>query len=227
MSEITETEIKSMTKKQNYMRGYRDGKSDVLDKLGAEIMSLTNDDTPERIWNVDVLEIIDKYKNDESSEFAEIALKVLRKEQVYKENIQNQMRILQDLWKDHGTPEITTNRVSEVYRDFCKQELTSWQEIEGDLIRADSHDLVQAIGKSTSINITRYKKKLHELDDVRVQLFDELLLGKESELKEKCDDDLYAKLLDLKEYPTGIYIDLLAFNDFLHITDYQLVQETN
>ena len=34
----------------------------VLDKIRAEIMSLTNGDTPERIWNVDVLEIIDKYK---------------------------------------------------------------------------------------------------------------------------------------------------------------------
>ena len=37
MSERTETEIKSMTKEQNYMCGYRDGKSDVLDKLRAEI----------------------------------------------------------------------------------------------------------------------------------------------------------------------------------------------
>ena len=33
MSEISETEIKSMTKEQNYMRGYKDGKSDVLDKI--------------------------------------------------------------------------------------------------------------------------------------------------------------------------------------------------
>lgn len=33
MSEISETEIKSMTREQNYMRGYRDGKSDVLDKI--------------------------------------------------------------------------------------------------------------------------------------------------------------------------------------------------
>lgn len=37
MSEITETKIKSMTKEQNYMCGYRDGKSDVLNKLRAEI----------------------------------------------------------------------------------------------------------------------------------------------------------------------------------------------
>lgn len=34
----------------------------LLDKIRAEIMSLTNGNTPERIWNVDVLEIIDKYK---------------------------------------------------------------------------------------------------------------------------------------------------------------------
>ena len=37
MSEISETEIKSMSKEQNYMRGYKDGKSDVLDKIRAEI----------------------------------------------------------------------------------------------------------------------------------------------------------------------------------------------
>ena len=40
MSEISETEIKSMTKEQNYFRGYRDGKSDVLDNLRAEIEQL-------------------------------------------------------------------------------------------------------------------------------------------------------------------------------------------
>ena len=37
MSEISETEIKSMSKEQNYMRGYEDGKSDVLDKMRDEI----------------------------------------------------------------------------------------------------------------------------------------------------------------------------------------------
>ena len=37
MSEISETEIKSMTKEQNYFRGYKDGKSDTLDKIRAEI----------------------------------------------------------------------------------------------------------------------------------------------------------------------------------------------
>ncbi len=36
MSEISEIEIKSMTKEQNYMRGYEDGKSDVLDKIRIE-----------------------------------------------------------------------------------------------------------------------------------------------------------------------------------------------
>jgi len=36
MSEISETEIKSMTKEQNYMRGYKDGKSDALKLLKQE-----------------------------------------------------------------------------------------------------------------------------------------------------------------------------------------------
>ena len=34
----------------------------ILDKIRAEIVDLTNGDTPERIWNVDALQIIDKYK---------------------------------------------------------------------------------------------------------------------------------------------------------------------
>lgn len=37
MSEISETEIKAMTKEQNYLRGYADGKSDVLDNIRTEI----------------------------------------------------------------------------------------------------------------------------------------------------------------------------------------------
>lgn len=37
MSEISETEINAMTKEQNYIRGYKDGKSDLLDKIRAEI----------------------------------------------------------------------------------------------------------------------------------------------------------------------------------------------
>ena len=45
MSEISEIEIKSMTKEQNYMRGYEDGKSDVIDKIRAEIK--------EWYWQVD------------------------------------------------------------------------------------------------------------------------------------------------------------------------------
>ena len=36
----------------------------VLDKIRAEIISLTDGDIPERIWNVDVLEIIDKYRSE-------------------------------------------------------------------------------------------------------------------------------------------------------------------
>lgn len=64
MSEISETEIKSMTKEQNYMRGYKDGKSDVLDKIRAEIDGLTYfwcEVNPKSVID-DVLEIIEKYK---------------------------------------------------------------------------------------------------------------------------------------------------------------------
>lgn len=68
MSEISETEIKAMTKEQNYLRGYKDGKSDVLDKLRTEItykqeIELKGEETSE--WNEcikEVLEVIDKYK---------------------------------------------------------------------------------------------------------------------------------------------------------------------
>lgn len=65
MSEISEIEIKSMTKEQNYMRGYEDGKSDVLDKIRAEISEYKDDMIihAERNEMIDiVLGIIDKYK---------------------------------------------------------------------------------------------------------------------------------------------------------------------
>lgn len=52
-------------KQWEYDRGYDKGKADVLTKIRAEIMSLTNGDTPERIWNVDVIKIIDKYRESE------------------------------------------------------------------------------------------------------------------------------------------------------------------
>ena len=71
MSEISETEIKSMSKEQNYMRGYKDGKSDVLDQIRAEIEKKLikrpwlNFNAGERERNdafLEVLDIIDKYK---------------------------------------------------------------------------------------------------------------------------------------------------------------------
>ena len=66
MTEISETEIKSMTKEQNYMRGYKDGKNEVLDKIRAEIESMDFDfgdyyDHTDEI--IDMLcKTIDKYK---------------------------------------------------------------------------------------------------------------------------------------------------------------------
>lgn len=65
MSKITETEIKSMTKEQNYLRGYTDGKSDVLDKIREDVNSLHNGCG---LFNDGVdatLKLIDKYRNGE------------------------------------------------------------------------------------------------------------------------------------------------------------------
>ena len=70
MSEISETEIKAMTKEQNYMRGYKDGKSDVLGKIRAEIDDLEvyydNDyfcgNKDAMYKRNEVLQIIDKYQ---------------------------------------------------------------------------------------------------------------------------------------------------------------------
>lgn len=66
MSEISETEIKAMTKEQNYMRGYKDGKSDVLDKISAEIRSMDYHmvDCDVLVSQEEVLEILEKYKGD-------------------------------------------------------------------------------------------------------------------------------------------------------------------
>ncbi len=75
MSKISKTEIYSMTKEQNYMRGYRDGKSDILDKIRSEIESVIQEETvmvnPEarngyesvvsKLDPDDVFQIIDKY----------------------------------------------------------------------------------------------------------------------------------------------------------------------
>ena len=60
MGEISETEIKSMTKEQNYMRGYKDGKSDVLDRISAEIEEIETYDGL-YIDRAYVFQIIDKY----------------------------------------------------------------------------------------------------------------------------------------------------------------------
>ena len=70
MSEISEAEIKTMSKEQNYLRGYSDGKSDTLDKIRAEIEELDRyyDNDYFSINNCpmykcnEVLQIIDKYK---------------------------------------------------------------------------------------------------------------------------------------------------------------------
>ena len=76
MSDISEMEIKAMTKEQNYICGYKNGKSDVLDKIRAEIEQLPTKtmtnwngccpdiDYPEieYVTKNKLLNIIDKYK---------------------------------------------------------------------------------------------------------------------------------------------------------------------
>ena len=84
MSEISEIEIKSMTKEQNYMRGYENGKFDVLDEIKAEIANhlktmticdvekdngviVQSELTNRKVVLYDtVLQIIDKYKAEGS-----------------------------------------------------------------------------------------------------------------------------------------------------------------
>lgn len=68
MSEISETEIKSMTKEQNYMRGYEDGKSDVLDKIRERVELEKKGWPPSAGYYkaiIKVLQIIDEYKTEE------------------------------------------------------------------------------------------------------------------------------------------------------------------
>lgn len=67
MSEISEAEIKAMSKEQNYLRGYSDGKSDVLNKIRTEIEELPKTYPFVNHYDMyvkedDVSKIIDKYK---------------------------------------------------------------------------------------------------------------------------------------------------------------------
>ena len=71
MCEISETEIKSMTKEQNYMCGYENGKSDVLKKIRAEIDTARFvDKETKHCRNANAtglevaIDIIDKYKGE-------------------------------------------------------------------------------------------------------------------------------------------------------------------
>ena len=68
MSEISETEIKAMTKEQNYMRGYKDGKSDMLDKIRAEIEHMIPCSKEALSMKLGILDIINKYKADKEQE---------------------------------------------------------------------------------------------------------------------------------------------------------------
>ena len=69
MSEISEVEIKAMSKEQNYLKGYSDGKSDTLDKVRADIQGLRNCSCSCSDGIIDDVEdILDKYKAEGSEE---------------------------------------------------------------------------------------------------------------------------------------------------------------
>lgn len=62
ISDVEHEKTKSVTFQTPQGRQVKYIKCEVLDKIRAEVMSLTDGCTPELIRNVDVLEIIDKYK---------------------------------------------------------------------------------------------------------------------------------------------------------------------
>lgn len=69
MSEISEREIKAKTKEENYISGYKDGKSDVLDKIRAEIQENINYNNKMNYQGIVAglllsLDIINKYKSE-------------------------------------------------------------------------------------------------------------------------------------------------------------------
>jgi hypothetical protein len=65
--------ICALTKEQNYMRVYEDGKSDMLEKIRAEIVELpTISINANDVYKAQVLQIIDKY-NAESEKKEEIS----------------------------------------------------------------------------------------------------------------------------------------------------------
>lgn len=68
MSEISEAEIKAMSKEQNYLKGYADGKSDTLDKIRSEIDSHCSDNRDRNDGLYIAMKIIDKYNAEGSEE---------------------------------------------------------------------------------------------------------------------------------------------------------------
>ena len=68
MSEISEIELKKLTKDQCYIRGYADGNADgkknMFDKIRNDIEKCCNITNHQLITITTVLRIIDKYKND-------------------------------------------------------------------------------------------------------------------------------------------------------------------
>lgn len=64
MSEISEIELKKLTKDQCYISGYADGKRDILNKIRNDIECCCNITNHPLITITTVLEIIDKYRGE-------------------------------------------------------------------------------------------------------------------------------------------------------------------
>lgn len=61
LSDVEHENTMSVTFQTPQGRQVRYIKCEVLDKIRDEVMNLSDGEKPERIWNVDVLQIIDKY----------------------------------------------------------------------------------------------------------------------------------------------------------------------
>lgn len=61
LSDVEHEKTKSVTFQTPQGRQVKYIKCEVLDKIRDEVMNLSDGEKPERIWNVDVLQIINKY----------------------------------------------------------------------------------------------------------------------------------------------------------------------
>lgn len=122
-------------------------------------------------------------------------------------------------YSSNYAPKINTNKVSEVFREYCKEEYEYYKERYNDLNKADA-DVARAIVMSTTANYNRFTEWLSQLEDTHTKIFDLYLLGQEDLIRERHGEEILAQMKNLKEHPTEIFIELLAFEYAYHITDF-------